>query len=105
MYLSLILRPERVPNARLIPLLAGLGAARAAERTAVGVRVELKWPNDLIINDRKLGGVLVEGSWTAEEPAWLVIGVGINVHLQTADFPDVLQSVATSLDAAAGHMP
>lgn len=103
LYLSLILRPERVPNARLIPLLAGLGAARAAERTAAGVRVELKWPNDLIVNDRKLGGVLVEGSWTAEEPAWLVVGVGINVHLRTADFPDVLQSVATSLDAAAGR--
>lgn len=103
LYLSLILRPERVPNARLIPLLAGLSAARAAERAAAGVRVKLKWPNDLIANDRKLGGVLVEGSWTAETPAWLVIGVGINVHLQTADFPDLLQSVATSLDAAAGQ--
>jgi BirA family biotin operon repressor/biotin-[acetyl-CoA-carboxylase] ligase len=101
LYLSLILRPERVPNARLIPLLAGLGAARAAERTTTGVRVELKWPNDLIVNDRKVGGVLVEGSWTAGVPAWLVIGVGINVHLQAADFPDVLQSVATSLDSAA----
>lgn len=103
LYLSLILRPARVPNARLIPLLAGLGAARAAERTAAGVRVELKWPNDLIVNDRKLGGVLVEASWAAEAPVWLVIGVGINVHLQTADFPNELQSVATSLDAAAGR--
>jgi BirA family biotin operon repressor/biotin-[acetyl-CoA-carboxylase] ligase len=101
LYLSLILRPRRVPNALLIPLLAGLGAARAAERAAVGVRVGLKWPNDLIADDRKLGGVLVEGSWMAGTPAWLVIGVGVNVHMAAVDFPDVLRSVATSLDAVA----
>lgn len=103
LYLSLILRPPRVPNVHLIPLLAGLGAARAAERTATGVRVKLKWPNDLIAGDRKIGGVLVEGSWTGVVPAWLVIGVGINVHLQPADFPAVLRPVATSLDAAIGR--
>lgn len=102
LYFSLILRPARVPNAHLIPLLAGLGAARAIERTAVGVRVELKWPNDLVVRDRKIGGVLVEGSWSGVEPAWLVIGVGINVHLQRADFPEVLRPFATSLDEVAG---
>lgn len=103
LYYSLILRPTRVPNAHLIPLLAGLGAARAIEQTAVGVRVQLKWPNDLIVGDRKVGGVLVEGSWSGVEPLWLVIGVGINVHVQPADFPELLRPFATSLDAAAGR--
>lgn len=103
LYLSLILRPARVPNVHLIPLLAGLGAARAAERTAAGVRVKLKWPNDLIVDDRKIGGVLVEGSWAGNAPTWLVIGVGINVHLQQAGFPVVLRPVATSLEAATGR--
>lgn len=103
LYVSVLLRPGRVPNPQLIPLLAGLGAARAVERSAVGVSVGLKWPNDLIVGDRKLGGVLSEGSWAGNTPAWLVVGIGINVHMQPDDFPEALRGVATSLDAAAGR--
>ncbi|MGD8699671.1 MAG: biotin--[acetyl-CoA-carboxylase] ligase, partial [Gemmatimonadales bacterium] len=103
LYVSVILRPERVPNPQLIPLLVGLGAARAVERSAAGVSVGLKWPNDLIVGDRKVGGVLSEGCWAGKTPAWLVVGIGINVHMQPDDFPEVLRGVATSLDAAAGR--
>jgi BirA family biotin operon repressor/biotin-[acetyl-CoA-carboxylase] ligase len=100
LYVSLILRPACVPNPLLVPLLAGLAVARAIEQSAGGIRVGLKWPNDLIAGDRKMGGVLVEGAWTRGKPAWLVIGVGINVHVQPDDFPEALRPVATSLDTA-----
>ncbi len=103
LYVSIILRPASVPNPLLIPLLAGLAAARAAERAAGGARIELKWPNDLIAGNRKMGGVLAEGSWAGGTPAWVVIGVGINVHVQRTDFPEALRSIATSLDVAAGR--
>ncbi len=102
-YVSIILRPASVPNPLLVPLLAGLGAARAVERSAVGIRVGLKWPNDLIAGDRKLGGVLAEGVWVGKTPTWVVIGVGINVRIEPADFPEALQPIATSLDVEAGR--
>jgi len=88
---SWVVRPsietERWP---LLPLLAGLACAQAArERTRVGVT--LKWPNDLMVGDRKLGGILVE----AEPPAFAIVGVGINVGQTT--FPDEIAERATSL--------
>jgi len=103
LYISLILRPTCVPNPLLVPLLAGLAVARAAERSVGGIRVGVKWPNDLIAGDRKLGGVLAEGSWAAGKAVWLVIGVGINVHAPPGGFPKSLQSVATSLETATGR--
>ncbi len=103
LYISLILRPTCVPNPLLVPLLAGLAVARAAERSVGRIRVEVKWPNDLIAGDRKLGGVLAEGSWAAGKAVWLVIGVGINVHVPPDGFPEALRSVATSLETASGR--
>ncbi len=103
LYLSVVLRPVAVPNPLLIPLLGGLGAARAIERLLAGQAVGVKWPNDLIVADRKAGGVLSEASWTAGEPRYVVLGIGINVHQSPGDFPPELREVAISLDMAAGR--
>jgi BirA family biotin operon repressor/biotin-[acetyl-CoA-carboxylase] ligase len=102
LYLSLVLRPKSLPNPHLMPLLAGLGAALAVERLIDGGGVAIKWPNDIIIRDRKVGGVLSEASWSGERLNHVVLGIGLNVHQKSGDFPDPLRDVATSLDLAAG---
>jgi len=83
-----------------VSFLSALGVARAVERLAGGLRVGIKWPNDLMIQSRKLAGILVE---TVGHHA--VIGVGINVWLRREDLdamPDELRDRVTSL-AMLGH--
>ena len=60
-------------------------------------------PNDLIIADRKAGGVIAEASWSGPRPKYVVLGIGVNVHQRPADFPAALRAVAISLDMAAGR--
>lgn len=103
LYLSIVLRPAELPSPQLLPLLAGLSAARAAESVIGGGSVAVKWPNDLIVRDRKAGGVLSEAAWSGERPRYVVLGVGVNVHQKAGDFPPSLRGVAISLDLAAGR--
>lgn len=103
LYLSLVLRPNEVPNPLLLPLLAGLGAARAAQTLVRGAAVGVKWPNDVIVANRKAGGVIAEAAWSGTQPKYVVLGIGVNVHQKAADFPAALRAVAISLDSAAGH--
>jgi BirA family biotin operon repressor/biotin-[acetyl-CoA-carboxylase] ligase len=83
--LSLLLRPT-VPAADWpwVPLLAGYAAAVALRR--LGAPVEVKWPNDLLLEDRKLGGILVERIETTSGPA-VVVGIGLNVSMTGAELP------------------
>jgi BirA family biotin operon repressor/biotin-[acetyl-CoA-carboxylase] ligase len=80
MYASVVLRPEvELPEAVVLPLVVGLGAARALLR--FGVDSSLKWPNDLLAPDgRKLAGVLLEGLSEGWRIAWVVAGIGVNVR-------------------------
>jgi BirA family biotin operon repressor/biotin-[acetyl-CoA-carboxylase] ligase len=81
-----------------IPLMAGVAIARALE-TQKGIRIHLKWPNDLLIEERKVGGVLCESfsNNNKEKNKCVVIGFGINVNLSQSEFPQDLQDKATSL--------
>jgi BirA family biotin operon repressor/biotin-[acetyl-CoA-carboxylase] ligase len=103
LYLSLVLRPREVPNPLLLPLLSGLGVARAIETLVRGAAVAVKWPNDLIVADRKAGGVIAEAAWSGARPKYVVLGIGVNVHQKAADFPAALRGVAISVDMAAGR--
>jgi BirA family biotin operon repressor/biotin-[acetyl-CoA-carboxylase] ligase len=78
-YASVVLRPEvELPEAVVLPLVVGLGVARALDR--FGVSALLKWPNDLLAPDgRKLAGVLLEGLSEGWRISWVVAGVGVNV--------------------------
>lgn len=100
LYVSLLLRPE-IPLAHLplLPLCAGLAAAEAI-RTVCGLVVDLRWPNDLLIGPRKTGGILVEASSGNGASAYAVVGIGVNVH--QSQFPEGLDTPATSLDLEAG---
>jgi BirA family biotin operon repressor/biotin-[acetyl-CoA-carboxylase] ligase len=101
LYVSVLLRPH-LPAARLplLPLAAGLAAADAV-RSAAGLEIDLRWPNDLLLGSRKAGGILVEAKSEASAVAFAVVGIGINVH--QSSFDPALATPATSLDREAGR--
>ncbi|MFD3162645.1 biotin--[acetyl-CoA-carboxylase] ligase [Herpetosiphon sp. NSE202] len=102
--LSLLLRPTwLVPSESfLLTMLAAVAISEAIERET-SCTVELKWPNDLLINGRKLAGILVELETAGPERLrWAVIGSGINVNWQPTDDPTINQA-ATSLASECGH--
>lgn len=104
LYLSIVLRPAALGSPLLVPLVAGLGVARAIERVlGPGAAVAVKWPNDLIVANRKAGGILSEAAWSGDAPRHLVLGIGVNVHQGRDDFPSELREVAISLEMAAGR--
>lgn len=96
-YLSLVLRPDRLENPVLYQLVAGLGVAAALDREFEGLDPAVKWPNDLVADDRKLGGVLSEAARGEEGLRYLVVGAGINVR-PPDDLPEEAASGATSMD-------
>jgi BirA family biotin operon repressor/biotin-[acetyl-CoA-carboxylase] ligase len=104
-WMSIVLRPRALPNPGLLPILVGVAAAGALDRY-VFPGPGIKWPNDLQLDGRKLGGILCEATWDAAGPAFVVVGIGINVTHFPADFPPELRETATSLRAASdGYAP
>jgi len=101
LYLSVLLRPPlAVADLVWLPLATGLAAHRAIrEVTALGV--DLRWPNDLLVGERKTGGILVEAQTEAGLATAAVIGIGINLHQQR--FPAGLSTEPTSLDLETGR--
>ena len=98
LYLSVLVRPTLfLREALLLSLATGLAVSRALAETT-GASIDIRWPNDLMLNKKKLGGILVE---TAVEPGddpplrYAVIGIGLNLH--HAAFPPELAVLATSL--------
>ena len=78
LWLSALYRPHAAPGVELFGLRVGLALAEAIER-AGRVAVAIKWPNDLMVGDRKAGGILCEARWQGEALGWVVAGVGVNV--------------------------
>jgi BirA family transcriptional regulator, biotin operon repressor / biotin---[acetyl-CoA-carboxylase] ligase len=90
---SALLRPFDAERASVLPLAVPIAVCEAAEQVAP-VRCQVKWPNDVWIDERKVAGVLVEAR---PEDAWAVIGVGLNVAIRQDDFPAELREISTSL--------
>ena len=80
LYLSIVLRPQVAPS-RLPGLAAacGLGAVSALKSLDLANEVQLKWPNDLLARERKLGGILVEAARDKDDETFAVCGIGINI--------------------------
>jgi BirA family biotin operon repressor/biotin-[acetyl-CoA-carboxylase] ligase len=95
LWISTLLPSDGSPPAHL-PLLVSLAAARAVEEACTGLKVGIKWPNDLEVDGRKVGGVLCEH---AHGP--VIAGIGLNVRQRLEDFPTDIAHRATSLEAAA----
>ena len=100
LYVSVLLRLRLAPERLLLlPLAAGLAAAEAIHGTS-GIKIDLRWPNDLLIGPAKAGGILVEAGTEPASAGFVVVGVGINVHQRS--FDRGLATPATSLDLASG---
>ena len=98
LYLSVLLRPRMVPaDALWLSLIAGIAAHDAVQRVT-GLRADIRWPNDLLLGERKFGGILTELNAEATRVRFAAIGVGINVN--HARLPDELSGQATSLRIA-----
>ena len=100
-YCSVILRPAMPPSDALIfSLAAGLAVRAAVAEIAPQLRVDLKWPNDVLLGGKKFCGILTEMNAEATRVRYLVVGVGINVN--QGKFPAELREIATSLRIATG---
>ncbi len=103
LWFSVLLRPALSPQAATqITVASGTALARAL-RAATGLRAEIKWPNDILINGRKLCGILTEMSAELDKINYIVLGIGVNVNLSTTDFPPELRKIATSLAIECGR--
>jgi BirA family biotin operon repressor/biotin-[acetyl-CoA-carboxylase] ligase len=99
-YVTLVLRPKLAPvQAPLLTMMAGL-SARTAVQAVSGLEVDLKWPNDLLVNGKKVGGILTEMMAEPNQVRYVIVGIGLNVNQEK--FPTELANVATSLRAASG---
>ena len=95
LYVTLLLRPKLSPvQAPLLTMLAGL-SAHTAVLAQTGLSAELKWPNDLLLNGKKLGGILTEMYAEPNAVRFVIVGIGINVSQEK--FPGELAGTATSL--------
>lgn len=80
LWLSVVARPRHPEAIEALSLRVGLALAATLERALPSLpRLELKWPNDLLLDRRKLAGILCEARWAGEQCQWVVIGVGVNV--------------------------
>ena len=102
-WFSVVLRPPFLPqDAPKCTLMAAVAINRAIRKLS-GIACGIKWPNDILVDGRKLVGILTEMSAEMDAINYIVIGAGINVNLAAADFPPELRTLASSLLLAAGE--
>ena len=104
LYVSFVLRPHGSAAALgTLPLAAGVALAETvAHELGDAARVELKWPNDVLVDGKKVSGILLERSGaTAAAP--VILGIGVNLNVDPATFPDDFRARASSLSALAGR--
>lgn len=92
-WLGYLMRPECSIEGGVLGVRVGLAVAQALGE--LGVAVGLKWPNDVLLQDRKLAGILCEARWHAGGVAWIAVGVGMNLH---GPLPADLAARAVALD-------
>lgn len=103
LYFSLLLRPyQPARDFPLYSLATSVALIEAIQRTT-GLAVQIKWPNDVVLEDKKLAGILLESEVRGDQSPSLVVGVGVNVNIGLNDFPPELQKSATSLRMALGR--
>ncbi len=102
-YCSIILRDPRLKqHLTWIPLATGLALFEAIQNTQ-DLAPSLKWPNDLLIRNKKLAGILCESTSRGQSASGLIVGFGVNVNAVQDDFPPDLQATSTSILQESGH--
>src|SRR5512145_784707 len=99
---SLILRPTEAEKPHLTRVI-GLAALAVTDALRTrGLVAQIKWPNDVLLNGRKVAGILVESVWSGEEVDYVVMGIGVNVLKGAIPSADLLSFPATSLEESLG---
>ncbi|WP_342525696.1 biotin--[acetyl-CoA-carboxylase] ligase [Chryseomicrobium sp. FSL W7-1435] len=97
LWMTWVLKPNLLPHeAPPITLVVALAVAKAIA-TTTGIQVDIKWPNDLLIDGKKTGGILTELQATPDKIEAILVGIGLNVLHESNDFGVDLSSIATSL--------
>ena len=105
LYFSILFRPDgEAENSPLLTLLLGVAAAEGLAE-ATGLRVGLKWPNDLRVNGKKIGGILCEYLEPPNQPPAVVAGLGVNLTMRESDFPPEVRESASSVLLSGGEVP
>ncbi len=105
-WMSILLKPDQPPDR--IPRLTMVGAAAVClaleiVEPSLGTKVQIKWPNDLLLGEKKVGGILTEMQVSGGKAQSVVLGIGLNVSLEEDDFPSELLMKATSLYLGTGR--
>jgi BirA family transcriptional regulator, biotin operon repressor / biotin---[acetyl-CoA-carboxylase] ligase len=101
-WMSIILRPRLpIPKAPQLTLIAAVGVVQAIEEVS-GLLPEIKWPNDILVNGKKVTGILTELQAEADRINSVIIGIGVNVNTRREDFPQELDQIASSLAIESG---
>jgi len=104
LYLSVILRPRIEPSqATMLTLLAGVAVAFAI-RQQTHLMTQLKWPNDVLIGEKKVAGILAELAADGHAIKHLILGIGLNINLEAAMLSPELTKTATSLKIELGRV-
>jgi len=102
-YTSVILRPSlKITESSQIPIMAGVAVADALERYCSG-KISLKWPNDVLVHEKKIAGILSQARMMGNHLDFIVLGIGINVNMRHELFPEKICGTATSLILEAGR--
>jgi BirA family transcriptional regulator, biotin operon repressor / biotin---[acetyl-CoA-carboxylase] ligase len=103
LWFTVLLRPDIPPQQATQLTVAAANALARAIRLQTGIVPEIKWPNDILIRGKKVCGILTEMSAELDYLKEVLLGIGMDVNLETADFPAPLRKIATSLQIEAGH--
>lgn len=104
LYFSVVLRPPVAPQQAPIITLMGAVAAASAIKKTTGISAGIKWPNDILIEGRKVCGLLTEMSAEVDRIRHLVLGVGINCNMDLSALPEDVRRQATTVAEATGRM-
>ena len=102
LWFSVLLRPDLRPQETTRLNVASATALRRAIESQTGLKPEIKWPNDILIQGKKVAGILTELSGELDHVKYVVLGIGVDVNLSQGDFPAELRKLATSLKAELG---
>jgi BirA family transcriptional regulator, biotin operon repressor / biotin---[acetyl-CoA-carboxylase] ligase len=103
LWFTVLLRPDMVPSGATRLTVAAATALSRAIAVQTGIVPEIKWPNDILIRGRKVAGILTEMSAELDRVKEVLLGIGMDVNMETADFPAALRKIATSLRIETGQ--
>jgi BirA family biotin operon repressor/biotin-[acetyl-CoA-carboxylase] ligase len=102
-YMSIVMKPEIRPEDATLFTVIGAVASAGAVRKESGLDIRIKWPNDLMVSGKKLGGILTEVKSDPDRINLAIVGIGINVNMEEAAFPGEIWPIATSMRLETGR--